>query len=713
MLAPVDSTGNADRDTRIALGTAPLSCFHRGRRLGRGMASRRSALTGLWIGGRVVAPVTVDELGDDRPRMSLWIEQPEGFVVYVELEDPREPAIPFSETLRRAMARPAVGSPRRPRRVRIADPALAEKVRTAFPSIAVEVAPTPEIAEVVRSFAEHGGKGGAGRRESYLEGGRVPAEAVGEFFRAAEFLHIAAPWRIVDGDTPFRLDVPQLGIEGACLSVIGNAGESFGFLLFDSIAAFTRFLQAAGERRDSRDLGGRLLSLVFEDRADVAAERLAEIEANGWQVREKAAVPLLQRRDRDGMLLPLGDDAYRLAARVAAALASFAVRRPANRSIEGELPVSESFSGNDDVEVRLTAPYEAWAAFQPIPEGRSDGPLRIDVKLSKRLVRLQEGFRDASRRLNEFIAASDDLQAEMLEASRYFFRGRNPFDGVRPLQVETALGRLAEWFALERISRARRCRPVESFLAEAPKSKSAAPLARLNQSVLDSFAVRDIDPGNGVVVESLMSGRRFEVFERTASAHLVPGAVAMGRLFPLDDRFWTFSPWMSFLDDPRAAAEIEPALAAIPPEKREPPSQRDLEDVLSGDARAARSGAVEPEEPRDGVEERLRTLLEAAGLDEDIDALRRRMSRAPSLTSLLEEVLAKGTYLDQEQIELTINAVSDLWNTTPRPELRGRSPWEAHRAQTPTRSAHPGPSRNAPCPCGSRRWYKRCCGRRR
>jgi len=47
------------------------------------------------------------------------------------------------------------------------------------------------------------------------------------------------------------------------------------------------------------------------------------------------------------------------------------------------------------------------------------------------------------------------------------------------------------------------------------------------------------------------------------------------------------------------------------------------------------------------------------------------------------------------------------WNETPRPELGGAAPSELYEAAP----LKPKVGRNQPCPCGSGRKFKRCCGR--
>jgi hypothetical protein len=66
-----------------------------------------------------------------RPDVILWLELPEAYIVGTALVHPSEPATRFADALREAMHRPLIGVPRRPDRIRVAEPALAEMARRA------------------------------------------------------------------------------------------------------------------------------------------------------------------------------------------------------------------------------------------------------------------------------------------------------------------------------------------------------------------------------------------------------------------------------------------------------------------------------------------------------------------------------------------------------------------------------------------------------
>jgi len=334
-----------------------------------------------WVGGRLAAPFYVTEGEPFRPQMILWMELPDGFVLQARLIDPREPEVSFAQTLRQTMESPMAGPPRRPHRVRVADPLLAAELRRAFPGIDIVRAPTPELDMLLRQMAESFPVGNA-EPASYLEGGRIPPERVEALFQAGEILHRAAPWKTASDTQVLRLDIPGLQVEGACVSIIGALGQSVGLLLFPSFVAFRSFLKAADPAAGPEkaiDMGTTVLSLLFERGADLPAAMRREVSRYRWRVAGPDAYPRVHHRDRDGKLRPLTERDLRVVTACAGSLAAFFVR---NRRVfePGKFePVCESHFDRDDLEVRLTVPYEAGLVFPgngpaPQPPGEPDRP---------------------------------------------------------------------------------------------------------------------------------------------------------------------------------------------------------------------------------------------------------------------------------------------------------------------------------------------------
>ncbi len=125
-------------------------------------------------------------------------------------------------------------------------------------------------------------------------------------------------------------------------------------------------------------------------------------------------------------------------------------------------------------------------------------------------------------------------------------------------------------------------------------------------------------------------------------------------------------------------------------------------------------GKQRPSPPEPGPEnlpERLERALAILGGSMPENEVRARLALATNPMAVIDAVLktlpeppTKGA------VERFLPVLMEAWNETPRPELGGRSPVQVHRDNAPDRRARPKVGRNAPCPCGSRKKYKRCCG---
>src|SRR5580658_1956740 len=97
-----------------------------------------------WIGGRLPGPAYAAEDVPTRPDLVIWMAGDE--ILRVELVRAAAPLGVVGEQLRKAMCHPLVGPPRRPRSVRVSDPAL---VAVLWPILdaatPIEVGPTPAL----------------------------------------------------------------------------------------------------------------------------------------------------------------------------------------------------------------------------------------------------------------------------------------------------------------------------------------------------------------------------------------------------------------------------------------------------------------------------------------------------------------------------------------------------------------------------------------
>ncbi len=290
--------------------------------------TRREATThdAEWLGGRLRLPAYVLEDEPFRPELVSWLELPSGLLVGHDLVGAEGDGA-LARALEAALHRHTPGAAREPGRLRVADHADAAELRRAFGErFDIEVAPTPELDAVLDEFVASMPEGD--EEASYLEGGRVSVACVARMFEAAALLYRAAPWKVAFDSEVLRLDIPVLGVEGACVSIIGALGQSLGLIVFPSLLAYERFgaaaEQAAGRR--SIDLGGPVLSLDFWPGREVPKPMRREIAAHGWTTAMPNAVPVVTHRDRNGVPRPLAEHDVRIAAECAFAVASFFAR---------------------------------------------------------------------------------------------------------------------------------------------------------------------------------------------------------------------------------------------------------------------------------------------------------------------------------------------------------------------------------------------------
>lgn len=321
-----------------------------------------------WIGGCLPSPFYVtDRETPYRPFLAIWAEFPSDVILALEMVPPEDTDGALGRALRSALEAPLVGKPRFPPRIRVASDELAAEARAVVgPKIKITVAPTPELGEIVELMR----RTMPGRPDeddhSYLENGRVPADAVAALFVAADALFKAAPWKHADDDQVVHVDIPALGVHGACLSILGALGEVHGFALFPSLAAYERFIDAApdnptpGQRIDH---GTPWLSLYYVAATELPARMRREAASSGWRVNSPDAYPIVSHCDSDGLPRPLLEHDVRVATACAGALAKMAKRHRRLFALDAPEPVCEVYTDKDGPAVRMTIPYEAIVLF--------------------------------------------------------------------------------------------------------------------------------------------------------------------------------------------------------------------------------------------------------------------------------------------------------------------------------------------------------------
>lgn len=302
-----------------------------------------------------------------RPEILLWMNF-EGAILGSQVAKPGELLPMACEGLQRAMEAPMIGRPHTPKRVRVASPKLAEVLRAGHPGLDIVCAPTPELDQVIDALCEQMGEAAV---QSYLSPDVGP-EAVASFFRAAAGLFRAKPWKVVPSDQlPISVSIETLGIRGAAMSVIGQMGESLGFVLFSDLEDFGTFLHAS----DAIECGEEPeipphLAFNYDRGADLAPGLRKEIAKHEWEVVDATAYPWLIAVDEDLVARPPTSSEVRMAEAIARALSNLVAEKKALRAAwKGGEPVSRTFSvetHQGELQVTLRFPYtRSPVAFDP------------------------------------------------------------------------------------------------------------------------------------------------------------------------------------------------------------------------------------------------------------------------------------------------------------------------------------------------------------
>lgn len=264
----------------------------------RGHIPRAAAVE--WAGVRVDAPASMTVRGVDALDLIVWMHPPR-VVAMVPIER-SAPVTALADVLRDALA----SSPEaRPHRVRVADPDAVPAVAAVMgPTIPLFVAPVPEAAPVIAALAaslDRETAGGEPLEEIVAVAKRDPA-LVARFFAAAAAFYRLAPWTLVPSDSDvLRVDAPALGLRDSCVSVIGQARESYGVMCFESAEQFMSFQRRAA-REERSDLGADLppFTVNFASMREMPPAFVRELQRRRWAVAAPSGVPWLMCSSAEG-----------------------------------------------------------------------------------------------------------------------------------------------------------------------------------------------------------------------------------------------------------------------------------------------------------------------------------------------------------------------------------------------------------------------------
>jgi hypothetical protein len=318
--------------------------------------------TSEWVGGIVSMPSYVTGEGAPyRPEMLLWIDE-RGLVVGTIMDKPGEVLDRASASLRNTMKMPLIGPAREPSRLRVATAELAAVLRGHHPGIEIACGPTPEIDEFMDGLREKMKVDATESAETYLSDGCDP-EAVAAFFRAMAALFRSKPWKIVPADDVLSVTVESHGVRQAAMAIIGHMGESFGFLLFSSMADFEVYIDAAKSiERGDHAVMPSFLALNFERGADLAVSLRKEASVHGWEVASSQAYPWFAVIDKDMVTRPPRAKEMAMVEAIGTALALLASDKAAvKKAFSGGPAFSRTYSvktHGGDLSVTLRAPHE-------------------------------------------------------------------------------------------------------------------------------------------------------------------------------------------------------------------------------------------------------------------------------------------------------------------------------------------------------------------
>jgi hypothetical protein len=257
-----------------------------------------------WVGGIVSMPTYVNDADTPyRPEILLWLN-PDGLVIGTTLGKPGEVLAQASAHLRATIEKPMIGPPHSPARLRVSSDALASALRAHHPSIEITCGPTPEIDQVIEGMSEH--MRSAPREPPSMLAGGITPEAMASFFRAAAALFRTTPWKLVPADAVLSVTVKAQSLSQGALSVIGQLGQSFGFLLFSSMDDFDAYLDGAESiQRGETPTMPQYLALNFQRGTDLDRGLRKEIASHKWEVASPHAYPWAARIDKAMVSRPL------------------------------------------------------------------------------------------------------------------------------------------------------------------------------------------------------------------------------------------------------------------------------------------------------------------------------------------------------------------------------------------------------------------------
>lgn len=164
------------------------------------------------------------------------------------------------------------------------------------------------------------------------------------------------------GDEIISVTIEALGLRDAAMSVIGQMGQSLGFILFSGLADFEAYLEGAeaAERGEVPEMPPHF-ALNFERGAELSGALRKEIAEHGWEVAGASAYPWLIAIDEDLVARPPTAEELTIAEAISLALPSLVAEETSLLAAWSEgtafVRTSRVTTHAGDFEITLRAPY--------------------------------------------------------------------------------------------------------------------------------------------------------------------------------------------------------------------------------------------------------------------------------------------------------------------------------------------------------------------
>jgi hypothetical protein len=324
----------------------------------RSRSEARSDDDRVWLGGRGALLVAGEEAGSIRKLdWVLWLDSRSGLIVGSAIVPSNEADSCVGRVLLESMATPMTGKPREPNRIHVASEGLAAELRQKLGDrIPIEVCATPELDAMAAALAASLGEVGEERR--YLVGDDIDAALIESFFASAETFARLEPWRIAGEEDALRLELPELDVEGAVVSVTGALIEPRGFIVFADLDRYLDF--AVGDDDSPFGVDGEpSLVMALLPRSELSDAMQREIDEHGWRIAAGGSCPVIARLGWEtAEIVPTRRD-YRLATAVASTLAEFVSEHAAAFDELEPARIRDSVADASGLRLRLSYPVEA------------------------------------------------------------------------------------------------------------------------------------------------------------------------------------------------------------------------------------------------------------------------------------------------------------------------------------------------------------------